>query len=53
MNFKKQFERCGVLIAGEERSDPYLKSSLVNPKSTVFVGEGDALAFSSFTKGNE
>ena len=53
MSFKKQFERCGVLIAGKEGSDPYLKSSYVNPKSTVYIEEGDAVAFYSFTKGGE
>ena len=53
MSFKKQFERCGVLIAGKEGSDPYLKSSYVNPKSTVYIKEGDAVAFYSFTEGGE
>ena len=54
LEFKKKLDKCGILIVGEEGSDPYLKSSgFVNPKNIIHIEAGDAIAFYNYMPGGE
>jgi hypothetical protein len=55
LKFKKNFDKCcGILIVGEEGSDPYLKSSgFVKPKNIIHIKAGDAIAFYNYMPGGE
>ena len=54
LKFKKNLDKCGILIVGEEGSDPYLKSSgFVKPKNIIHIKAGDAIAFYNYMPGGE
>ncbi|KAL7439342.1 hypothetical protein ACHAXM_009594 [Skeletonema potamos] len=53
LSFKRQLERCGILIVGEEGSDGYLQSAFVKPKQVVHIEAGDAIAFYNYMSGGE
>ncbi|KAL7534791.1 hypothetical protein ACHAWF_004953 [Thalassiosira exigua] len=51
LNFKKQFDQCGILIVGEEGADAY--PAFVKPKAIVQIEAGDAIAFYNYMPGGE
>lgn len=53
LKFKKNLDKCGILIVGEEGSEPYLKSSFVKPKNIIHIKAGDAIAFYNYMPGGE
>lgn len=53
LKFKKNLDKCGILIVGEEGSDPYLKSNFVKPKNIIHIKAGDAIAFYNYMPGGE
>jgi hypothetical protein len=54
LKFKKNLDKCGILIVGEEGSNPYLKSSsFVKPKNIIHIKAGDAIAFYNYMPGGE
>lgn len=53
LSFKRQLEKCGILIVGEEGSDAYLQSAFVKPKQVVQIEAGDAVAFYNYMAGGE
>lgn len=53
LSFKRQLDKCGILIVGEEGSDAYLQSAFVKPKQVVQIEAGDAIAFYNYMPGGE
>lgn len=53
LSFKRQLEKCGILIVGEEGSDAYLQSAFMKPKQVVQIEAGDAIAFYNYMPGGE
>lgn len=53
LSIKRQFERCGILIVGDEGSDAYLQSAFVKPKAVIQIEAGDAIAFYNYMPGGE
>ncbi len=52
-NFKRQHEKCGILIVGEEGSNAYLPSAFFKPKQVFQIEAGDAIAFYNYMAGGE
>ena len=53
LSLKKQFDKCGMLIVGEEGQDAYLQSSFVKPKTIIQIDAGDAIAFYNYMPSGE
>lgn len=53
LSFKRQLDKCGILVVGEEGSNSYLQSAFVKPKQVVRIEAGDAIAFYNYMPGGE